>query len=116
MTLIFSHQIENFHNLYGGAADSLFVLIHKNEKHNLNIPCYVNKVVFEDFGEPLLNLIRYLSNVSQKNSLEISAVNNLIREPPSLDISQKPVDLKSDLSKTKDEKTDKKIRETQKMK
>ncbi|HEX8398934.1 MAG TPA: SIR2 family protein, partial [Pyrinomonadaceae bacterium] len=104
----FLQQIEYFHKLYDGGADSLFVVIHKNEKDNPNIPKFIGKVVFEGYGEPLLNLLKQLAIIAPKTTdIEISETNNLNSV-----ISLNQANTTSNLSKTTEEELRDKIRKT----
>lgn len=53
-------ELEKVSVIYEGGANSFYVLIRESEKDNPNIPKYVEKIVFSDIGEPLLNLIKDL--------------------------------------------------------
>lgn len=69
----FLEQLKYFHKLYEGGADSFFVLVHKNEKDNPNTPPFVRKLVFEDYGEPLLSLLKQLADIAHSGDIETSA-------------------------------------------
>jgi TolB-like protein/Tfp pilus assembly protein PilF len=98
----FLQQLRYFHKLYEGGADSFFVLIHKNEKDNLNIPEFVRKIVFEDYGQPLLDLLRQLANIAQEEDIEAPKIQSL-----ALGNSPKPIGAISNSSRD----VDKKLRE-----
>jgi TolB-like protein/Tfp pilus assembly protein PilF len=65
----FLQQLNYFHKLYDGGADSLFVVIHKNERDNPNIPGFVNRIVLEDFGVQLLYLLKQLASISRQDNV-----------------------------------------------
>jgi TolB-like protein len=90
----FLQQLNYFHKLYDGGADSLFVVIHKNEKDNPSIPSFVNRIILEDFGEPLLHLLRQMASISRSSGL------------PNISVSS------SDYSRTSYDKLGEEINET----
>ncbi len=65
-------ELERVNLIYEGRANYLYVLIHENEKNNSNIPPYIQKIIFSDFGEPLVEKV--LEILSSAN---ISPVSNL---------------------------------------
>lgn len=56
-------QLEKVNLIYRSGANSFYVLIHESEKDNPNIPEYVQKITFSDFGAPLVNLVRQLTEI-----------------------------------------------------
>lgn len=59
-------QLEYIHHIYGGAADSYFILLHEDEIAKANLPAYVRAIPFPDFGKPLEKLLEELVKVKKK--------------------------------------------------
>ena len=57
-------ELERVNLIYEGGANSFYVLVRESEIGNPNIPSYVNKITYKDFGEPLLDLVEELSKFS----------------------------------------------------
>lgn len=62
----FLKQLEYIHQIYGGAIGSFYVLLHKSEEHKPNIPDYVEKIIYEDYGKPFLELLRELRDLAKR--------------------------------------------------
>ncbi len=65
--LFILRELERVNLIYEGGANSFYVLIREAEKDNPNIPGYVTKITYADFGEPLLKLVEELSQFSARS-------------------------------------------------
>jgi len=59
-------ELEKVNLIYEGGAGSYYVLIKESEKNNPNIPSYVEKIIFSDFGKPLEELVEELSRIANE--------------------------------------------------
>jgi tetratricopeptide (TPR) repeat protein len=59
----FVEQLEYIHKTYHGASDFFYVLVRKEERGKLNHLPYVKEVDYENFGEPLLKVMRRMRDI-----------------------------------------------------
>jgi tetratricopeptide (TPR) repeat protein len=65
-------ELERVKLIYEGRANYLFALIHEKEKDNPNIPTYVQKITFQDFGRPLIEKIQEILRLAGNDVEDIS--------------------------------------------
>jgi tetratricopeptide (TPR) repeat protein len=63
----FLKQLEYIHQIYGGAIGSFYVLLNKSEEHKPNIPDYVEKIIYKNYGKPFLELLRRLGDLAKSD-------------------------------------------------
>ena len=93
--LFILRELEKVNLIYEGGANSFYALIREEEKDNPNIPNYVNKIIYSDFGDPLLTLLKEMSKISAgKNPLQLSAISEKkeLRNPQPKEASKKSFD------------------------
>jgi tetratricopeptide (TPR) repeat protein len=62
----FVKQLEYIHQTYNGAASFFYVLVRKEEKGKLKHLSYVKEVEYENFGEPLLKVMREMRDIARE--------------------------------------------------
>ena len=67
-------ELEKVNVIYEGRASNLFVLIHEEEKDNSNIPPYIQKITFSNFGKPLIEKIHEILRLAAKDTREVSSL------------------------------------------
>ncbi|HEX9929081.1 MAG TPA: SIR2 family protein [Pyrinomonadaceae bacterium] len=60
----FVEQLKYIHEIYGGAASRFYVLLRKSEIGKLSHLNFVAEVPYEDFGEPLLEIMREMRDIA----------------------------------------------------
>ncbi|HEX8195462.1 MAG TPA: SIR2 family protein [Pyrinomonadaceae bacterium] len=61
----FVEQLKYIHEIYGGAASRFYVLLRKSEMGKLSHLDFVKEVHYDDFGEPLLEIMREMRNLAK---------------------------------------------------
>lgn len=62
----FVEQLKTIHEIYKGGATRYYALIKKSDAGKLNHLGFVKEVYFEDFGEPLLKVLREMRDFAEK--------------------------------------------------
>jgi tetratricopeptide (TPR) repeat protein len=65
----FVEQLKYIHEIYGGSASRFYVLLRKSERGRLSHLDFVTEVPYEDFGEPLLEIMREMHDIARGNDL-----------------------------------------------
>jgi tetratricopeptide (TPR) repeat protein len=79
--LYFGMQLEGIKNIYQGATGPHYVLMNKKESgRGFSLGDAVRAIEFEDFGEPLLNLVKDLGAIA--NSVQATTIEGKTPVPP----------------------------------
>lgn len=77
----FVEELKNIREIYKGGAKQYYALIKRSDEGKLKEFDFVTEVYYEDFGEPLLEVLREMRDIAQKNKGSIVSPIFLPPEP-----------------------------------